>query len=463
MKLPLTVLHDTGGSNSDEEENSHDNVVLFEKSLSLHTSGLLVVFACKGTVKSNASSRLVEIDYPFADTIWLRTVPYWHDSLEQFHWGDQVEVLFILDFCVLKCNWVDTGQKCNLLIFLSYGIGAHKICDSLALSLGNVIFFGLDDGVKHDFFQCIATLYTYSDNEKYVDEFDGQHKLSPFTFAHAANFLSVTILARAVDPCVWDPGIHFEFRALTSNIYGVLETVEWAAHQRLPHGLVPMDRFGGMRVSNTIHRCFKVNISVVSKGIDINKEWNKKGIAATVSCMCRLLLVSMTIKIPYVAANSASISASASISLGEIFWCIVLLDTSHIIKLPSHVIPKVSKNYATMSRLLQAANQIMMLFLHRFACSNQAHYTPSFQMTFPDSNLEDKVLFGGGCIVVNQASSIKAYELEVVDQIGPSKMLECFIWDPGPISIWLKGRMSLKGGFMHIEENVCHLLFSSRV
>ncbi|KAK6791071.1 hypothetical protein RDI58_010152 [Solanum bulbocastanum] len=51
---------------------------------------LLVVFACHGTVILNASSRLVEIDYPFADTIWLRTVPCWHDSLEQFRWGDQV-------------------------------------------------------------------------------------------------------------------------------------------------------------------------------------------------------------------------------------------------------------------------------------------------------------------------------------------------------------------------------------
>ncbi|KAH0709545.1 hypothetical protein KY284_010972 [Solanum tuberosum] len=37
--------------------------------------------------------------------------------------------------------------------------------------------------------------------------------------------------------------------------------------------------------------------------------------------------------------------------------------------------------------------------------------------------------------VVNQASSIRAYELEVVNEIGPSKILECFIWNPDPISI----------------------------
>ncbi|KAH0671293.1 hypothetical protein KY285_023968 [Solanum tuberosum] len=574
MKLPLTVLHDTGGSNSDEEENSHDNVALFEKSLSLHTSGLFVVFSCKGTVISNASSRLNEIDYPFADTIWLRTVPCWHDSLEQFHWGDQVEVLLCLDFCVPKCNWVDTGQECNLSIFLLYGICAHMICNSLALSLGSVIFLGWMTGLRtisssallhstltviHDevdsdplinksirisfqgkkivealsldnFFlenevsiptsaMHYVDVYLKADNEKSVEEFDGEHKLSPFPFAHAANFLSVTIPIRAVDPCVWDPGIHFEFRALTSytvynakellllgctvkffliaysnstsrvcdpgqprcvnsylsnecliivyncilftclsiaytlvlheyyydikhkvghpsagKIYGVLEMVEWAAHQRLPHGL-----------GTTLVFAILLNNCVIAGKF----QWRD-----LVECEFLALFID---------ASSASISASASVSLGEIFWCIVLLDTSHIIKLPSHVIPKVSKNYATMSRLLQAANQIMMLFLHGFACSSQAHYTSSFQMTFPDSNLEDKVLFGGGCIVVNQASSIKAYKLEVVNEIGPSKMLECFIWDPNPISIWLKGRTSLKGGFMHIEENVCHLLFSSRV
>lgn len=36
--------------------------------------------------------------------------------------------------------------------------------------------------------------------------------------------------------------------------------------------------------------------------------------------------------------------------------------------------------------------------------------------------------------------------------IGLSKMLECFIWDPRPISIWLKRQMSWKEEFVHIEE-----------
>ncbi|KAG5629806.1 hypothetical protein H5410_001523, partial [Solanum commersonii] len=93
------------------------------------------------------------------------------------------------------------------------------------------------------------------------------------------------------------------------------------------------------------------------------EEWSKKGIATLVSHMCRLLLVNMT-KVPYVA------STSASISLSEIYRCITLLDISHITKHPCHV-PKLIKNYATMSRLLQDANQIMILSLHGFACSSQ--------------------------------------------------------------------------------------------
>ncbi|KAH0705495.1 hypothetical protein KY290_010187 [Solanum tuberosum] len=55
-------------------------------------------------------------------------------------------------------------------------------------------------------------------------------------------------------------------------------------------------------------------------------------------------------------------------------------------------------------------------------------------------NLEDKVLIEGGCIVVNRIGYVRAYGLELVETylvgiIGPSKILECFIWDPGPINI----------------------------
>jgi len=67
-------------------------------------------------------------------------------------------------------------------------------------------------------------VYLEADNGKTVEEFDSQHKLSPFPFAPAANFLTVTIPAMLVDPCVWDPGIRFKFRALTSyTVYNAKE------------------------------------------------------------------------------------------------------------------------------------------------------------------------------------------------------------------------------------------------
>lgn len=54
-------------------------------------------------------------------------------------------------------------------------------------------------------------------------------------------------------------------------------------------------------------------------------------------------------------------------------------------------------------------------------------------------NLEDKVLIQDGGIVVNQVDFVRAYVLVVVNGadldgiIGLSKILEGFIWDPGPI------------------------------
>ena len=165
-------------------------------------------------------------------------------------------------------------------------------------------------------------------------------------------------------------------------------------------------------------------------------KWSTKGIVALVSHMCWLLLENMS-KVSYVAASIASIS------LGQMFRCISLLDIFQIIKHPCHV-PKLNKNYATMSRLLQAANKIMIWFLHNFACSSQVYYTPYCRMMYPDSNLENKVLFGYKCIVVNKTSSIRAYKLELRNKIGPNKILECFIWDPGPTIIWFKDKISWK-------------------
>ena len=147
-------------------------------------------------------------------------------------------------------------------------------------------------------------------------------------------------------------------------------------------------------------------------------KWSTKGIAALVSHMCWLLLENMS-KVSYVAASIASIS------LGQMFRCISLLDIFQIIKHPCHV-PKMIKNYATMSRLVKAANQIMIWFLHIFACSSWVNYIPYCWMMYPDSNLENEVLFGDRCVVVNQDSSIRVYELELKIRLGRVKYWSVF-------------------------------------
>ncbi|KAH0661101.1 hypothetical protein KY290_027069 [Solanum tuberosum] len=71
-------------------------------------------------------------------------------------------------------------------------------------------------------------------------------------------------------------------------------------------------------------------------------------------------------------------------------------------------------------------------------CTNQLN-----QQSMLLQNLEDKVLDSGRSIVVNQTNYIRAYGLEVVNETGPFKiiglikMLESFIWDPGPTINWL--------------------------
>ena len=79
-------------------------------------------------------------------------------------------------------------------------------------------------------------------------------------------------------------------------------------------------------------------------------------------------------KFPYVATTSSSIS------LSEIYRCITLLDTSYITEHPFHV-PKLIKNYTTVSRLLPPAKPRILYSM------------------LPDDvsylNLEDKVLSAG--------------------------------------------------------------------
>ncbi|KAK4740171.1 hypothetical protein R3W88_003868 [Solanum pinnatisectum] len=163
-----------------------------------------------------------------------------------------------------------------------------------------------------------------------------------------------------------------------------------------------MQRFGGERASNVVNQYFKEdNFSL--DGSDHVKQYFLYHI------------------------SSASGASSDPIST---------LDAILVIN-----VQKLCKNNGVNSGIIKAANQITILFIMAFTCSNQGIYNiPSCQMKFLDMNLEDKVLFGGGSIVVILDDFIRAYGLDAanmtdpVDIIGPSKMLETFIWDPGLIS-----------------------------
>ncbi|WMV20519.1 hypothetical protein MTR67_013904 [Solanum verrucosum] len=137
--------------------------------------------------------------------------------------------------------------------------------------------------------------------------------------------------------------------------------------------------------------------------------------------------------VPCVSANNVSkIKIMIYGSLNDIIRWFTLLDTSQIITHICHAIlykvmkvQKLSKSDRVNSAILKAANKIIILFLMVFTCSSQGNYnTPSCQMKFPHMNLEDKVLFEGESIVVNQIDPVRAYGL-----------LECFIWDPDPFTL----------------------------
>lgn len=90
------------------------------------------------------------------------------------------------------------------------------------------------------------------------------------------------------------------------------------------------------------------------------------------------------IKILNVDANSVSTS------LGDIIRRISLLGTTHIITHLYHANQRLSKTDATMSTILQAANQVASLLLTNLIVLLDAHAY---------WNLEDKVLFGVGVLL----------------------------------------------------------------
>lgn len=118
-KVPTTMLVDTKESNTEEEDNPRDNVVLFDKCPKRDTSDSLVPFPSQGVVMPNVSMRIAAIEYPYDNVLWYNTIPCLHNSLEDMCGGKQTRVSPYLDFSLHKCNWVDTGQECNLSSFLS--------------------------------------------------------------------------------------------------------------------------------------------------------------------------------------------------------------------------------------------------------------------------------------------------------------------------------------------------------
>ncbi|KAH0708755.1 hypothetical protein KY284_010182 [Solanum tuberosum] len=214
--VPLVVLHDTDISNNDEEKKSHDNVkLLFEKFPPLNTPDFSVAFACQGIVMSNASSLLAEIDYSFVIALWLRTIPCWHDSPEEYYGGTQNRWTICLDLRLRKCNWVDTGQECTSLGFLLSDICAYKNYDVLDFSLEGVIW--LAPIMRHK----TGSLGALPHSTSFVlDKFFSETEI----FISTSDMYSVEVLLNAEHGTPtngWDPRINFTFMALTGYTVNV--------------------------------------------------------------------------------------------------------------------------------------------------------------------------------------------------------------------------------------------------
>ncbi|KAH0641007.1 hypothetical protein KY290_036186 [Solanum tuberosum] len=73
-----------------------------------------------------------------------------------------------------------------------------------------------------------------TENGKSTWEFNGQHIMSQFLLVPTVNLFIVTIPMIAVDLCVWDPGIGFDFTVLTSyTVYNVKELLLLGCTDRL--------------------------------------------------------------------------------------------------------------------------------------------------------------------------------------------------------------------------------------
>ncbi|KAH0699128.1 hypothetical protein KY284_013343 [Solanum tuberosum] len=98
-------------------------------------------------------------------------------------------------------------------------------------------------------------------------------------------------------------------------------------------------------------------------------------------------------------------ATSELIRLGDAdaYYVIIVDRLGHVILCEVINDQKVSKTDEVNSGILQVANQILILFVKVFTGNNPNFFysTPGYRMKFIDMNLEDKVLFEGGSIVVN--------------------------------------------------------------
>ena len=130
---------------------------------------------------------------------------------------------------------------------------------------------------------------------------------------------------------------------------------------------------------------FSASYSVTTTYILVTREnisFDRKEIDP-ISHLCELLLENMT-KAPYVAANSGSTS------LGDIIRFIALLDISQISTYLCHVNQQLSKNDATISITLQAANQVASLLLTNLTVPG---------MLIPTRTLSTRLLLESGVLL----------------------------------------------------------------
>ncbi|KAH0695595.1 hypothetical protein KY284_015649 [Solanum tuberosum] len=206
-KFPTSVLTNTKELNSMEEKKSLDNAALFDKSPQRDASGTLAPFTKQAPVLSNTHIRITEIVYPIATWVSL-LIPLAgrEDMMSNEHLEQDMATRYVVT------NSLGSGPPKWKFDLGTFTVGmADLFLDEFFLENVSAI----STSVLH-----FVGLFIAAKNGKSIRGFNDQHILSQFPFIPSANFimLIVTVPIRAVDLCVWDPGIDFGFMALTSYI-----------------------------------------------------------------------------------------------------------------------------------------------------------------------------------------------------------------------------------------------------